>query len=71
MGACKIKSPPLLIMDTYLQVSGITTACVDVTDLEVVKKEVERLLPIHLLVNNAAMGHLKKFLDVTPDEYDR
>ncbi len=54
-----------------LQVPGLVCVCVDVSEVEVVRKEVERLKPIHLLVNNAAVGHLKKFLDVSTEEYDR
>ena len=49
----------------------MTTVCVDVSELDIVKKELERLKPIHLLVNNAAIGHVKKFLEVQPEEYDR
>lgn len=45
--------------------------CVDVTDLDVVRAEVEKLRPIHMLVNNAALGHLKPFTEITPEEYDR
>lgn len=54
-----------------LQAPGVTTVCVDVSELDIVKKELERLKPIHLLVNNAAIGHMKKFLEVSPEEYDR
>lgn len=50
---------------------GVTPVCVDVSDVEVVRKEVEKVLPIHLLVNNAALGHLKPFMEVTTEEYDR
>ena len=53
------------------KVSGISTVCVDVSNLELVKKELERCKPIHLLVNNAAIGHLRKFLEVSVEEYDR
>ena len=45
--------------------------CVDVSDVEVVRKEVEKLKPIHMLVNNAALGHLKSFLEISTEEYDR
>ena len=45
--------------------------CVDVSNLEVVKATVEMADPIHLLVNNAGIGCLQSFLDVTPESYDR
>ena len=54
-----------------VQVPGLISVCVDVSEVDVVRKEVERLKPIHLLVNNAAVGHLKKFLEVSTEEYDR
>jgi len=53
------------------QVSGITTVCVDLRDLDATKKAVESLGPINLLVNNAGVGKLQHFLDVTPEAYDR
>ena len=53
------------------QVSGITTVCVDLGDLDATKKAVESLGPINLLVNNAGVGKLQHFLDVTPEAYDR
>ena len=54
-----------------VQVPGLVGVCVDVSEVDVVCKEVERLKPIHLLVNNAAGGHLRKFLEVSTEEYDR
>ena len=45
--------------------------CVDVADLDAVKKAVESVGPIHLLVNNAGVSVLQHFLDVTPEVYDR
>ncbi len=45
--------------------------CVDVSDLPAVRKAVEAVQPIHLLVNNAGVATLQHFLDVTPEEYDR
>jgi len=53
------------------QVSGITTVCVDLGDLDATKKAVESLGPINLLVNNAGIVTLQHFLDVTPEAYDR
>jgi len=45
--------------------------CVDVADIEATKKEVEKLEPIHLLVNNAGVTTLQPFLEVTPEAYDK
>ena len=50
---------------------GIQTVCVDITDIEATKKEVEKLHPIHLLVNNAGVTELQPFLCVTPQAYDK
>lgn len=47
------------------------TICVDISDVAAVKKQLESLGPIHLLVNNAAVADLQPFLEVTPDAYDR
>ena len=47
------------------------TECIDVADLDAVKKAVESLVPIHLLVNNAGVTRLQHFLDVTPEAYDQ
>ena len=49
----------------------MVAVCVDVTELDAVKKAVESVSPIHLLVNNAAVGCLQHILDVTPEVYDR
>ena len=45
--------------------------CADVTDLVTMETVISQHYPIHLLVNNAAVGHLQHFLDVTPESYDR
>jgi len=45
--------------------------CADVSDMPVVTAEIAKLMPIHLLVNNAGVGQLQHFLDVTTDAYDR
>ena len=45
--------------------------CVDVSDLEAVRAAVETMGPVHLLVNNAGVGMLQPFLDVTPETFDR
>ncbi len=47
------------------------TVCIDVSDIEAAKKEVERLGPIHLLVNNAGVTEIQSFLEVTPEAYDK
>ena len=47
------------------------TECIDVADLDAVKKAVESLAPIHLLVNNAGITRLQHFLDVTPEAYNQ
>lgn len=49
---------------------GVTTVCVDVSDIERTRSEVERLGPIHLLVNNAGVTELQPFLEVTTEAYD-
>lgn len=54
------------------QVPGsVTTVCVDISDIEATKKEVEKQSPIHLLVNNAGVTELQPFLEVTPEAYDK
>ena len=55
----------------YPQINGVVTVCVDVADIEQVKAEVEKLGPVHLLVNNAGVGKLQHFLHVTPEAYDK
>ena len=45
--------------------------CIDLADIDMVKKAIETAGPIHLLVNNAAVAKLQHFLDVTVDAYDR
>ena len=47
------------------------TVCIDVSDIEATKKEVGKLGPIHLLVNNAGVADIQPFLEVTPESYDR
>ena len=49
----------------------MVTVCVDVADLDAVKKAVESVAPIHLLVNNAGVSVLQHFLNVTPEAYDQ
>lgn len=45
--------------------------CVDVSDLDAVKRAIQPLEPIHMLVNNAGVSQLQSVLDVTPDVYDK
>ena len=54
-----------------MQIPGVITECIDVADLEAVKRTVESLTPIHLLVNNAGVAQLQHILDVTPEVYDK
>jgi L-xylulose reductase len=67
----------IIVIDKYniillcMQVPGVITECIDVTDLDAVKKAVESLAPIHLLVNNAGVTRLQHFLDVTTEAYDQ
>ena len=52
------------------QVQGVITVCVDVSDIEATRKAVEKVAPVHLLVNNAGVTELQPFLEVTPEAYD-
>ena len=49
----------------------MVSLCVDVADIEATRREVERVSPIYLLVNNAGVTELQPFLDVTVDAYDK
>ena len=51
--------------------TDISVVCVDVSQTEVVRSELEKLRPIHMLVNNAAVGALKAFTEISTEEYDR
>ncbi len=53
------------------QVPGVVTVCVDVADIEATKEAVQRVSPVHLLVNNAGVTTLQPFLEVTPDAYHK
>ena len=61
----------MLVAHVHAQVPGVITECIDVSDLDAVKKVVESLAPIHLLVNNAGVAQLQHILDVTPEAYDK
>lgn len=48
----------------------IETVCVDLSDWHATRKAVQSVLPIDLLVNNAAVASLNPFLDATEDDCD-
>ncbi|XP_018303536.1 L-xylulose reductase [Mycetomoellerius zeteki] len=48
----------------------IQPICVDLRDWDATRKAVQSILPIDLLVNNAAVARLSPFLDATPKEFD-
>ena len=49
----------------------IRTAHLDLSDIAAVRTQVPKLGPVHLLVNNAAIGEVQPFLDVTEESFDR
>ena len=49
---------------------SIKTVCVDLTDWDASREAVGNLVPIHLLVNNAATALLSPMLDATPEDFD-
>lgn len=49
----------------------IQPICVDLSDWNATRKAVQSVLPIDLLVNNAALACLSPFLDATPEEFDQ
>jgi len=50
--------------------SRLETVCVDLSDWDATKLAVEKIGPVHLLVNNAAITSVKPFLDVKPEDID-
>lgn len=48
----------------------IQPICVDLRDWDATRKAVQSVLPIDLLVNNAAVVYLSPFLDATPETFD-
>jgi len=48
----------------------IQPICVDLCDWDATRKAVQSVLPIDLLVNNAAVAYLLPFLDATPESFD-
>ncbi|XP_076286262.1 L-xylulose reductase [Lasioglossum baleicum] len=49
---------------------SIQTVCVDLLDWKATKKAIESVLPIDLLVNNAAVAVLQPFMEVTEEDFD-
>ncbi len=43
----------------------------DLSDWNVARQTVQKLGPIDLLVNNAGVGSLQNFLDITEEEFDK
>ena len=50
---------------------GIEVAHLDLSDIAAATAEIPKLGPIHLLVNNAAVGEVQPFLEVTEESFDR
>lgn len=48
----------------------LTTICVDLSDWTATREAVQKITPIHLLVNNAAAVVLEPFLEVAPETFD-
>ncbi|XP_042862255.1 L-xylulose reductase-like [Penaeus japonicus] len=49
---------------------SIKTICVDLSDWTATREAVQKIVPIHLLVNNAAMAALEPFLTTSPETFD-
>lgn len=47
----------------------IQVVLLDLSDIAAVKREIPKLAPIHLLVNNAAIGQIEPFLEVTEESF--
>ena len=59
-------------LDTLKQEApGIQTVLADVSDIKSTIALVEKLTPIHFLVNNAAVTNLQPFLEITEEAYDQ
>lgn len=50
---------------------SVTTMCVDLSDWTAAREAVQKVTPIHLLVNNAAVAELDPFLKATPECFDK
>lgn len=53
------------------EVPSIEIVCADVGNWDETKAAVESVLPVDLLVNNAAIAECIPFLEVPPDSFDR
>ena len=49
---------------------GIHTICVDVGNWNATREAVQRITPIHLLVNNAAVAIVEPALEASPENFD-
>ncbi|XP_031574974.1 D-erythrulose reductase-like [Actinia tenebrosa] len=59
-------------LDTLVaEVPSIHPLCLDVSKTEDVRKAIEKLGDIHLLVNNAGVSKLDAFLDIEPEDFDK
>ncbi|CAG7731794.1 unnamed protein product, partial [Allacma fusca] len=50
---------------------SIETVCADVGNWDETREAVKSVLPIHALVNNAAIAEVAPFLQTTPESFDR
>lgn len=48
----------------------IQAVCIDLRDWDAIRKAVQSILPIDLLVNNAGVGYLLPFVDATLEQFD-
>jgi len=48
----------------------IQTVCTDLRDWYATRQNIEKILPIDLLVNNAGVSILKSFFDATSEDFD-
>ncbi|KAG7156068.1 L-xylulose reductase-like [Homarus americanus] len=49
---------------------GVKTICVDLSDWTKTREAVQKIIPIHLLVNNAAFASVGPFLTASPEVFD-
>ena len=54
----------------FRQDKNIIPVCVDLCDWKATKEAVKPHLPIHFLINNAAVAILDPFLEVKPEDFD-
>jgi L-xylulose reductase len=80
---CKVlsQSSPSVVVFALSQTQGnldalkeecpsIQTICVDLGDWDKTREAVQAVLPIHCLVNNAAVAMMEPFLKATPEAFD-